>query len=122
MGARGTCAASFRLGSRISSTEPRPVIRTFKSSGWRASSTPAYFAACGVTEALEEQSHDFGRTLRVRAIRPLAEVHLKLAEVGDRLPAGERHRLAPLSSALAHFEVELCCLARMIDGETNHCL
>ena len=77
----------------------RRQSRCVTSGGWR--------------EALEGQSSWAALALHDRTIQLLAAVHLKLAEVGDSLPAGERHRLQPLTSILVQFEAELRSLAGM---------
>lgn len=69
--------------------------------------------AGGWREALEGQSSRAALALHDRTIRPLAAVHLKLAEIADSLPAGERHNLQPLISILVQFEAELRSLAGM---------
>ena len=89
------------MGNRFNAVEP---MKQRQSKGGKTG---------GLQEALEEQSSRVAQALYDRAIRPLAAVHLKLTDVADRLPVGDRHRLRPLTSILALFEDELRRLAGM---------
>jgi hypothetical protein len=87
------------MGNRFNAVEP---IKGRQSKGGKTG---------GVHDALEGQSSRVAQALNDGAIRPLAAVHLKLIDLADRLPVGDRHRLRPLTSILVLFEDELRRLA-----------